>query len=142
MVWHVAEWGPTAEAYFPGTRAEEAHALLVCETHVAAGRVRDTETRMAYHGWRMVHSRVGEGDLEDLEVASKPRRRKARGGVAVAVRSRLASAPWPIAREFPADYSCQTLRCRGTTVALARCISGQASGSREKTWSGYNAVGK
>ena len=39
---NVTEWGPKAEAYCLGTSAEEAHALLVCETHVAAGRARAT----------------------------------------------------------------------------------------------------
>ena len=46
------------------------------------------------------------------------RSRTTQGGVAVAVRSQLASAPWPIGREFPDDYACQTVRCHGIAVAL------------------------
>ena len=36
----------------------------------------------------------------------------------VTVRSQLASAPWPIGRDLPDDYACQTVRCHGITVAL------------------------
>ena len=34
------------------------------------------------------------------------------------IRSQLLSAPWPVTRKFPTDYSCQTVRCRGASIAL------------------------
>ena len=92
------------------------------EAHLAVDRVRGAEKRMAYHGWRMIRgagaSADGAGNLEEAAGLASSRTRKTRGGVAVAVRSQLASAPWPVGRDFAEGYSCRTVRCRGKTVAL------------------------
>ena len=71
MIWCgnvVTEWGLKAEAYFLGRNAEEAHAFMVREAHLAAARIRDAERRLALHGWRMIHGEVQASDLEEVDL--------------------------------------------------------------------------